>query len=118
MHHIIALAYIQNKPYEVIEHLNDNRSDYRVENLKFSTHLENSRSAIKNGCFKPRNEKIVKVIMQDGTFHTGTIKNLSKKLDIPRPTIYDHLYFPKENGELIKSVAEVSQQTIERVSDA
>lgn len=83
MHHIIALAYIHNGPFEVIEHLNDDQNDYSVENLFPSTQAENVRRAFRNGRSN-RIDKTYSVIMNDGSEHKGTMKELSVELNIPR----------------------------------
>ena len=45
LHRLIALAYIpnpDNKP--CIDHINRIKTDYRIENLRWATHLENSQN--------------------------------------------------------------------------
>ena len=45
LHHLLALAYINNDKFEVIEHLDDNPLNYDISNLKFSTQSENLKRA-------------------------------------------------------------------------
>ena len=50
IHRLVALAYIPNtynKP--IVNHINSNRTDNRVENLEWVTHKENSQHASRNG---------------------------------------------------------------------
>jgi len=90
-HKIIALSIINNGPYELIEHINDNPLDNNPSNLKFSNHRNNSISMFKNG--KNGNiDSIYKLIMADGTVYTGTMKEISKASGIPKGTLYDRFY--------------------------
>jgi len=105
MHHLIALAYIKNESYEVIEHLNDDAYDYSVENLMFSTQSQNVKRAFENG--RPnRIEKIYRLITKDNCEYIGTIKELTLKTGIPKGTLYGRIY--KESpGEIVKSIVEI-----------
>lgn len=105
MHHLIALAYIKNEPYEVIEHLDDDPMNYSLDNLKFSTQKKNIQRAFENG-HSNREEKIFNVAMKNGESHIGTIKELQTKLNIPRQTLYCRFY-NQTPGRKIRSVTEV-----------
>lgn len=92
MHKIVALAFIENlKTYELIEHLNDIKTDYSVNNLMFSNHSNNGKRAFQNGLIN-RVERTYRVTMYDGTSYIGTMKELSKALGISRYTLYDNVY--------------------------
>ena len=112
MHHLIALAYIENKPYDVIEHLNDDPMDYRVKNLIFSDHSQNGKRAFENG--RPnRIDKIFRLKMKDGDCFVGTMKELSEKTGISRQTIYDRYYNQRPGRKILSVTMETGQQTIE-----
>lgn len=96
MHKLVALAMIRNAPYRLIEHLDDNKLDYRPGNLKFSTPKANGESMSRNGRIR-RNEKVFKLKMVDGSEYTGTMKALSAASGIPRATLYDRFYFERAN---------------------
>ena len=115
MHHLIALAYIKNAPFKVVEHLNDVGSDYRVENLLFSNQSSNIKRAFING-HGNRVEKKYKMTMKDGTEYIGTMKEISKKSNIPRQTIYCRFY-KKTEGKNIKSVIEIKSTEYRKDSD-
>lgn len=92
IHKIVALAFIENRNnYELIEHLNDNKLDYSIGNLKFSNKSDNGKRAFINGCVN-RPEMNFIIIMYDGTSHIGTMKELSNTFGISRATLYDSYY--------------------------
>lgn len=105
MHHLIALAYISNNPFKVIEHLNDIPTDYNISNLCISNQSSNLKRMFLNG-HSNRTEKKFLVTLVDGTKHKGTIKELSVALGIPRQTLYASLY-RKSKGKKIQSVVEI-----------
>ena len=105
MHRLIALAYIENKPCAVIEHLNDIRTDYSIKNLMLSNQSQNIHRAFVNG-HPNRVDKIFILEMMDGTTYKGTIKEISKETGIPKQTIYC-CFYRKSPGKKIKSVIEV-----------
>ena len=99
VHKLVALAYIENGPYDLIEHKDDNKLDYRVENLKFSNKSSNGKNAFLTGCHI-RKERIFKVRMVTGEEHIGTMKNLSSVTGVSRATLYDRVY--KERNPLFQ----------------
>ena len=126
MHKIVALACINNGKYSIIEHLNDNKLDYRPENLAFSSQKNNSLRAFDN---KKRmcKARTFKVVTTDGDSFCGTMREISKLSGIPMGTLYDNLIYrcsdtgicPKltqiKTGLL--SIIATGQQTIERHSE-
>ena len=112
MHHLVALAYIENKPYEVIEHLDDDAENYDVSNLIFSNQLANIRRASENGLMK-NPERIFRITFHNGESHIGTMLELQDKLKIPKQTMYCRFY-KNSPGRKIKSVEVVAEdeQTI------
>lgn len=96
MHKIVALAMINNGPYELIEHLDDNPLNYDPINLKFSNHKNNYDTAKINGKVF-RDESKFELCLLDGTIYTGTMRQISEKSEIPRGTLYDRLYNDKPN---------------------
>lgn len=127
MHHLVALSMIKNEPYEVIEHLDDVKTNYHVSNLLFSNHKSNHHRAVKNGVLKYKIGEIYELQLLNGTTYRGTMRELSEKSGIPRMTLYDHVYHKHNyvNSPLIgrfrniKSVTRITgQQTIEKNPDA
>lgn len=104
MHHLIALAYIKNDKFKVIEHLNDDPMDYGIENLLFSNQSANIKRAFING-HSNRVERTYLVTLNDGTQIKGTMKEISRATEIPRQTLYGILY--KKKGKRIRSIVEV-----------
>jgi len=77
MHRIVALAFVPNSDPEkkdIVDHLNGNRVDYRVNNLKWSTTEENLRGT-PGGKNNP--DEIYKLISQKDWF-LGKGSNLQK----------------------------------------
>ena len=53
IHRILAQAFIPNpNNYPVVRHLNDNKNDWRLENLVWGTLSDNIQDCIKNGGYK------------------------------------------------------------------
>lgn len=102
LHDLLALAYIRNGKFEVVEHLNDNPLNYDISNLKISTQSENLKRAFKNG-HGNRIDNVFEVKMKDGTSHIGTLKELSEMLKIPRQTLYCR-YYAQTAGRQIQNV--------------
>lgn len=95
MHKLVALARINNGPYEVIEHIDDNKLDYRVENLKFSTQRANTINAFKTGKHKIYAKKFaLELASGSRRKFVGTMKEIRKATGIPLATLYDRLYHP------------------------
>lgn len=122
MHKIVALALIKNAPYKVIEHKNDNKLDYRPENLTFSNQKNNALRAFDN---KKRivSARVFKVVTIKGMIYTGTIREISKKSGISVGTLYDNFLYRCKDGNCteitqkksgIFSIVEIGVQTIER----
>lgn len=116
MHQLIALAYIRNAPFEVVEHLDDDKKNYRIDNLMFSTQKANANRAFTNGKHKIKSATY-RATLFDGRSMTGTIKQISEAYNIPRQTIYAKIYRGTV-GKTIKSIVKTGQQTIEKRSDA
>lgn len=91
MHKLVALAFINNGPYILIEHIDDNKLDYRPENLKFSNHSANGKNAFVTGKHV-LHERLFEVILANGDKYQGTMKELAKLTGIPRATLYDRFY--------------------------
>ena len=59
LHRLVATVYLANpKGLPVVMHLNNNKRDCRVKNLKWGTDLENTLQAWFDGCFKKPNKII------------------------------------------------------------
>lgn len=115
MHHLIALGYISNEPYKVIEHLDDDPWNYDVENLKFSNQSANISRAFENG--RPnRVERTFRVVLRNGKNFIGTMKELAEKIETSRQTIYDRFY-TKRPGKTIFSVTEIKSTDYRKDTD-
>lgn len=119
MHKIVALALINNGPYRLIEHLDDNKLDYRPENLAFSNQSNNGFHAFDNG----KHVVIARtfaVLLENGKEYSGTMRKISNDSGVPLGALYDNfLYGIPQNSFRAKGVAprvvsitETGQQTI------
>ena len=88
IHKIVALAMIHNGPYELIEHLDDDKENNDPGNLAFSTHRENAISMLRNGKgnFDPSQFEFTAL---DGTVYSGSLEEISSQIGIPRRTLSD-----------------------------
>ena len=105
LHQLMYFAYINNELYEypqVLEHLNDIKFDYNLDNILLSTQFENMKRMFING-HPNRIDKIYEVEMFDGKILRGTMKELQDMTGIPRMTIYDRFYTQRP-GRKIKEV--------------
>lgn len=59
IHRLVADAFIGPEPDLVVNHINGNKHDNRVENLEWVTPLENSKLASENGLYKTKPIRIV-----------------------------------------------------------
>ena len=98
LHKIIALAFINNGPYEAINHIDGNKLNCHPSNLEFCTKAYNTRHAFEHGLV-PIVSRIFKVEQFVRPFfvryYQGTMKELSVMMSIPLATLYDIFY--KEN---------------------
>lgn len=90
-HKIIALSLIRNEPYELIEHLDDNKLNNDVSNLKFSNKRDNGLHAFENKkhVIHP---SVFEFCLESGEIYKGTIREISKQSNIPEGTLYDYIY--------------------------
>lgn len=109
LHKLVALACINNGPYELIEHLDDDKFNNRIENLKFSDQSSNMKSAFRNKRIV-RKERVFKLTMISGEERIGTMKELSSASGISRATLYDRLY--KERNPLFNGKPKTSRNKI------
>lgn len=107
LHKVIALARINNGPYEEIEHLNDDPHDLRYCNLMFSTHRQNTLRAFINGK-RDCPSRIFRVTLLSGEIFEGTMLEIQNLTGISRATLYDNFYKNKQcknrRNCLVKSV--------------
>ena len=106
LHNLLALAYIHNGKFEIVEHLDDNPLNYDISNLIFSNQSQNLKRAFKNG-HGNRIEKIFEVKLKNGENYIGTLKELSEMLKIPRQTLYCR-YYEQTPGRIVQSVTLVN----------
>lgn len=116
MHQLIALAYINNGPFILVEHLDDNILNYNTSNLMFSDKKSNAKRAFENG-HTNKYEYIYEVVTKNGKSYTGTMKELSEITSTPRQTLYC-IYYENRSGRKIESIIKVGQQTIEKIPAA
>lgn len=97
VHKIVALAFIRNSEYEVINHKDGNKLNNSIENLEFCTHQYNTVHAFKNNLI-PINSKVFKITFFVQPFFNhylvGTMKELAIKTGIPIQTLY-FIYYNK-----------------------
>lgn len=92
-HKILALAFIKNEPYDLIEHIDDNRLNNDISNLRFSNKRDNMLSAFRNGKVTTEPSRY-EIKMKDGKIYTGTMKEIAQQSGIALGTLYDHLNYP------------------------
>ena len=78
LHQLLAMAFIPNPyNYEVVRHLDDNKDNNCLTNLKWGTIKENVQDAIRNNVFKmPDNSK--KWLVKTPTNDIMEVNNLTK----------------------------------------
>ena len=93
MHRLLALAFIPNpNNYPLVRHLNDIKTDNRLENLAWGTMSENMKDSIKNGKY---NQEASEKARNIGRKISNT-KCSKKVLCIETNTIFDNT---KEAGD-------------------
>ena len=93
MHRLLALAFIPNpNNYPLVRHLNDIKTDNRLENLAWGTMSENMKDSIKNGKY---NQEASEKARNIGRKISGT-KCSKKVLCIETNTIFNNT---KEAGD-------------------
>ena len=115
-HKLVALAFIKNREYILINHKDGDKENNTVENLEFSDHSHNAIHALETGLYE-KPSIIYHLTLKNGKKYIGTIKELSEKTKIPTGTLYDNTYQIRESRK-IKSIYTIGQQTIERVIGA
>lgn len=94
VHKIIALAFVKNAPYKVINHKDGNKLNNEIHNLEFSTIKDNTLHAFKLGLI-PIKESLFLIVFENNENYVGTIKEISCKYKIPKGTLYDIFYKKK-----------------------
>lgn len=100
MHKIIALARINNGPYKVIEHLDDNPTNNSVENLKFSDQRSNALNAFKTGRRQLIQDEFV-VATDDNRIIRGPMREIASHIGVSRMTMYDIYYRRSRAGHSV-----------------
>lgn len=121
VHKIVALAFIKNTPFSVINHIDGNKLNNNINNLEFCTQKENTIHAWKHELVK-RKERIFKVFFKKYSL-VGTIKELVDKTKIPKSTLY-YLFYSKSSSKkyeiekIIEIINNKSQETIQMITSA
>ena len=121
VHKIIALAFIRNAPYEVINHIDGDKTNNDVSNLEFCSSRENAIHAWKHHLITRKERTFIVEFLNYSV--RGTMKELHNETGISRGTLYDLFYKKKGSKQHgIKQIVEVTddkgQETIEMVSTA
>jgi hypothetical protein len=96
VHRLVAEAFIAKQPgLDIVNHLNGDKTDNRMENLEWTTHSGNIRHAYKTGLCKPQG----KIVVDDETHQQyQTITQASKAKGIHPGTCRNYL-----NGNIKKN---------------
>ncbi len=91
VHKLVATAFLENPSgFPVVSHLNNCKTDNKVENLKWVTHSENVRAAIADDLCKkrkPLNQKEVEAIRKAYEASSLSQRRLAKLFNTSRGTI-------------------------------
>lgn len=117
MHKIAALAFVNNGPYQLIEHLNDDKLDYRPCNLKFSTPEANGRNAFATGAHA-RKGTAYEATLTTGERFYGFLTDIAKMSGISQNSLYWHAKqgnstFTPKGTDIKVTLKRIGQQTIE-----
>ena len=102
LHHLLALAYMRNAPFEAVEHIDANPLNYDISNLRFVPYSVLMSHANKRKAYKKRSCRIFEVTLKNGEIHTGSIPELSARLGIDKQTFYKR-YRKQTSGRKIQS---------------
>ena len=106
-HKINALAFIENRPYDLIEHKDDNKDNNSPSNLMFSNHRDNMYTAYNNGISNHPNTKRFLLIDLHGNQYEGTTKEISKLSGVPRSSLYCAILNNRSYGKKFKYIKEL-----------
>ena len=91
IHRLIALYYIPNPDNKIcVDHINRNRTDNRLDNLRWATHSENNqnrgmrkdnKSGIKNICYGKRDDRYIYRKNIRGVIHHKFFKTLEEAIE-------------------------------------
>lgn len=98
-HKIVALAFIRNEEYILINHIDGDKANNSVENLEFANKSQNSKHAYELGLVVKPTETY-KLVLKNGEVHIGTIKELNKVTGISSGTLYDNVYQNRESRKI------------------
>ena len=106
-HKLNALAFIENRPYELIEHKDDNKDNNSPSNLTFSDHKRNMLTAYDNGITNHPNTKRFLLIDLNGVEYEGSTKEISLQSGIPRSSLYCAILNNRNYGKKFKYIREL-----------
>ena len=109
VHKVNALAFIENRPYVLIEHIDDDKDNNSPSNLKFSNQSANMKSMYRNGKTNHYNERRFRVTDKFGNTYEGTTKEIVQQSNgrIPRSSIYYLILNNLTSGEKYSHVEEI-----------
>lgn len=88
VHRLVALAFIANpENKKTVEHIDSDRKNNNVNNLKWATHFENNMARIKTGRGTKLNIRVARIIRNRAIQEKLDINSLAKALRVSSTTI-------------------------------
>lgn len=106
-HKLNALAFVENRPYELIEHKDDDKDNNSPSNLRFSDHATNMQSAYNNGITNHPHTKRFLLVDLKGVQYEGTTKEIASQSGVPRSSLYCAILNNRNYGKKFKYIREL-----------
>lgn len=116
VHRLVAQAFIENDVDGlVVNHLNFNRQDNRVENLEWCTALENANHSIKAGRFQMKADDALRLRSVNNTPKAGSLNGIAKLTEDKvveilkkyTPTVYTRKMLAEEYGVMPATIKDI-----------